>query len=249
MCFQVFVNILFDLFLVEDQIALMISAAASRARVEPTSSPIDLAILAEADHRIGNSLAMIAAMIRLQANDLSKKRGVITVTEAKRLLSETAARIDAVGRLHRRLANMSGDAALDVGEYIHEITLSLVASVDPTGGSTVAFDLRPSCLLHPRQALSLGLIVGEVVSNALKYAHPTGLPTALTVRCERNGVGLVIEITDDGVGLPEGFDFMCGGGLGSRLIRSLCDQLHATPVYENLPLGMRFTLNMPVQLD
>jgi two-component sensor histidine kinase len=227
----------------------MISASSSRARVEPAPSANDPAIFAEADHRIGNSLALIAAMIRLQANDLSKHRVLIPVTEARRLLNETAARIDSVGRLHRRLANMSVDAALDVGEYIHEITVALVASVDPTGGSTVAFDLRHSCLLQARQVLSLGLIVGEVVSNALKYAHPTGLPTALTVRCERSGFGLVIEITDDGVGLPEGFDFRCGGGLGSRLIRSLCDQLHATPRYENLPLGMRFTLNVPIQPD
>jgi two-component sensor histidine kinase len=209
----------------------------------------DLIFSAESNHRIGNNLALIAAMIRLQANDLAKRDGLMPVADAKRLLAETAARVESVGRLHRRLATVSADAVIDVGEYVEEIARATIASLDPTGMSTAMFDLRRSGGLHARHVLPLGLIVGEVVSNALKYAHPTGLATALTVRCERHGKSLFVEIVDDGVGLPEQFDLETAAGLGLRLVRSLCEQLSATPRFESLPLGMRFTLSVPIQSE
>jgi two-component sensor histidine kinase len=221
-----------------------ITALSSKIQIAQLATSPDT-LSAEADHRIGNNLALIAAMLRLQANDVGRRSSMIPVEEARGLLAETAARIEAVGRLHRQLSGTGTDALVDVGEYLREITASIVASLAAPGMATISFDLRPSCALHANQVLPLGLIVGEVVSNALKYAHPTGLPTSITIGCGRSKGGIVVEIADDGVGLPEGFDARTSGGLGLRLIRSLAEQLGAKVVFSSAPLGMRFTLTVP----
>jgi two-component sensor histidine kinase len=208
----------------------------------PVSSEANLS--AEADHRIGNNLALIAAMLRLQANEIARESTPVAVAEVRTLLVETAARVEAVGRLHRRLSDAGDNAFVDVGEYLREIATSIVASLAAPGMATTMFDLQ-ACLLHANQVLPLGLIVGEVVSNSLKYAHPSGLPTLITIGCQRGARGISLEITDDGVGLPEGFDLTTSGGLGLRLIRTLAEQLRAKPAFISAPLGLRFTMTVP----
>jgi two-component sensor histidine kinase len=201
-------------------------------------------LFAEADHRIGNNLALIAAMLRIQANEIGRRATPLSPQDVRNLLAETAARIEAIGRLHRRLAD-ANDGVVDAGEYLREIATSMVASVAAAEAVTTKFRLASSCALHANQVLPLGLIVGEVISNALKYAHPTGIPTAISVACTRDPHGVTVEIDDDGVGLPEAFDPASSGGLGFRLIRSLSEQLCAKPIFESTPLGLRFTLTVP----
>jgi two-component sensor histidine kinase len=79
--------------------------------------------------------------------------------------------------------------------------------------------------------------------NAVKHAHPTGIPVQITLVCDRNSQGnLAIEISDDGVGLPENFDVEKAGGVGFRLIRSLADRLRANLTVESDSLGLTFRL-------
>src|SRR6185295_5893616 len=87
------------------------------------------ALEAEADHRIGNNLALIAAMLRLQANDIAHRSRPVSAEEVRNLLAETAARIESVGQLHRLLASAEGGAIIDAGEYIRQVVTSIVASI------------------------------------------------------------------------------------------------------------------------
>jgi two-component sensor histidine kinase len=95
------------------------------------------------------------------------------------------------------------------------------------------------------QALPIGLIVCEVVTNAVKYAHPSGVPGRLAVACGRSGDHLVIDVVDDGVGLPDGFDPASGGQIGLNSIRALAGQLGATMTFASDPLGVAFQLRVP----
>lgn len=81
----------------------------------------------------------------------------------------------------------------------------------------------------------------------MKYAHPTGVPLAMTLDCSPAANGrLMITIVDDGVGLPDGFDPYLGGGLGFRVIRSLAAEVGASLEIHSCALGLSFRLSIPV---
>ena len=97
--------------------------------------------------------------------------------------------------------------------------------------------------MAPKTALALALIVAELISNSLKYAHPSGLPTAFTILCRRvDETGLEVVYEDDGVGFPENFDMSAAGHMGMRLIELLSQSIAGTCNWHSDPLGIRFEI-------
>ncbi len=101
------------------------------------------------------------------------------------------------------------------------------------------------CLVATKHVQPLTLIVNELILNALKYAHPAGVPLRLSVACDVRKNMLVLTVDDDGVGLPEGFDPAKDGDLGFRVIRSLCAELHASLDVQSSSLGTSFEITVP----
>ena len=202
--------------------------------------------VAESNHRITNSLTMVAGLVRLQAEELARQDRPLGPDEARGVLQEVAERIETVARLHRLLARAPGTSGLDVGDYLREIALSVILSLTGAGPAPrFRADVRGSGL-EPVQAMSVGLIVGELVTNSLKYAHPAGVAGEIRLRCERLADGAsLVEVADDGVGLPEDFDPTTDGGLGLRLVRSLAGELGADLVFEDTGLGLAARLLVP----
>ena len=93
-----------------------------------------------------------------------------------------------------------------MGSYLHQIASELIATLSQPGTVVLHFVCELGCRVAPERALYLGLIVIELVTNSLKYAHPTGVNGAIAIRCWRTVDSVVIEVSDDGVGFPEGFD-------------------------------------------
>ncbi len=96
-----------------------------------------------------------------------------------------------------------------------------------------------------RIALPLGLMTGELFSNSLKYAHPAGLPTKVSITCDNEVYALVLAYEDDGVGFPEHFDVSRDGNLGFRFIHALVSQVGGTHEWFGDPLGIRFSVRVP----
>jgi two-component sensor histidine kinase len=195
---------------------------------------------AEADHRVANSLSVIAGLVRLRASRTSG------VADPKALLLEVADRIDTVARLHRHMAHARQDE-IRLGGYLQEIGDSLCQALSRPGTKfTIA--CPPEVSASFKVALPLGLITAELFSNSLKYAHPAGLPVKIALSCNQDGVdGLTFVYEDDGVGFPEGFDVAQDGHLGMRFIRLLSDQLNAERSWDSTPLGVRFEITVPPQ--
>jgi two-component sensor histidine kinase len=201
----------------------------------------------EADHRIANNLGMIVSLLRLRARSVAQQSGTMDRAEVSLLLNDVAARVDTVARLHRMLSQSYRDAMVDLGAYLRELCSSLTASMSPGTRVQVSHGSDESCVLPPDQVLTLGLLASELVTNSVKYAHPTGLPVRIDIQCRQTSPGnLTIEIADDGIGLPENFDPMVDGGLGLRVVRSLAAQLGATIRFNANALGTRVRLDMPV---
>jgi two-component sensor histidine kinase len=202
--------------------------------------------LSEAQHRIANNLALIAGYTRLQATRLEKTGAPLSAREACIALEEIAARIETVGELHRLLSDSprQAEAGVDLGRYLAKLCQGLMGTLSFAGETTITHDNEIGCLVRPDQATPVALIVSELVTNALKYAHPSGVPGKIRVSCRSLGEGLVIKVADDGVGLSEGFDPLTDGGLGFRVVRGLARQLGASLAYESDGVGLTVRLTL-----
>jgi two-component sensor histidine kinase len=199
----------------------------------------------EADHRIANNLMIIAGLIRRQAARLPAEPTLPT-EKVRDWFEEMSLRIDAVGRLHALLRADHGAAVVDLAAYLREVAQAAIASLSHADRTDVSFDLLPACEITAKQGAGIGLLVTEAMTNAFKYSHPSGVPGKLTIttRRGRDG-GLVIEIADDGVGLPEGFDPQNGKSNGFRLMRAAADQLRGRLAFEQRRLGFCVRLEVP----
>ena len=200
----------------------------------------------EADHRIANNLGLIVSLLRQRARAVGRQTGTMERAEVSLLLDDIAARVDLVARLHRMLSQSHPNALLDLGDYLRQLCDSLTKSLSPGDRVHLSYRTDDICMLAPDQVLTVGLLVSELITNSVKYAHPAGLPVRIQVMCSQADGCLIVEIADDGVGLPEGFDPMIDGGLGLRVVRSLAAQLGATIRFASNALGTLVSLQVPV---
>jgi len=214
-----------------------------------TTSPYDPPVrdlVAEANHRIFNSLSAVAGMVQERIAALEAETAAISVEEVRQMLSEVRARVDAVTRFHRALATLPADATIDVGQYLQQIAAELVTTLSPSGSVTLHFASELGCRAAPDRALYVGLAVVEIVINALKYAHPTGIPGYIDIHCWSTSNALVVEIADDGVGFPDGFEPERTPTRGLVIVKSLIDQIGGTITFKSDGLGLTCTLSAPV---
>lgn len=182
-----------------------------------------IALLAEVNHRVANSLALVGSLVRMQAN-------AVQDPAAKAALAETQARITAIGNLHRSLYTSDDVRSVDLGGYlatlIREFERSLTGSdITPS----IRFEAVPLQVKTDR-AISIGLITTELLTNALKYAYPEG-SGEVRVRLELLETEAVLSVADDGVGWT-GQGQVTGTGLGSRIVRAMANSLGTELRYE-----------------
>jgi two-component sensor histidine kinase len=205
-------------------------------------------LTAEANHRIANNLMMIAALVRRQSSSLSMGHRPATADEVLAVLREVEARIEIVGRLHRLLAEGQQGGAVNLGVYLRDVAEMAVSSLGYAERTELSHTSSADCTVPAEQAILIGLIVGELVTNSLKYAHPTGIAGKISVGCRRTVEAMVlVEVEDNGIGLPEGFDPATQGYLGLSLVRSLAKQLGANPIFESSAIGLQVSLLVPAE--
>ena len=191
----------------------------------------------EADHRIANSLSAISGLVRMKASYADGD-------DVRQILFDVAGRIEAVARLHRMLAQ-ANRTAVPLGQFLRNVCTAMKTTV-ADGQVKVTVACSDGLTLPPQQALWLGLLIAELLSNSIKHAHPTGLPTTITLECEREHDGtFAFSFEDDGIGLPENFDPASGNSLGMKIVQSLSEQLRGRFEWQDLGIGLRFTCRFP----
>lgn len=188
-------------------------------------------LLRELHHRVTNHLQMITAMLRLQAAQLTDR-------SARDDLETAIQRIHTLAELHGRLYRDEGFDGIEMAGYLDDICDGLRRAVLPP-----RIDLQ--CAAAPLkltldQAVPLGLIASELVTNAAKYAFPGDRSGKIGVRLQAEGEEAVLSVADDGVGLP-GTVETAGTGLGLNMVRGLAQQIRGILVVENDD-GTRLTL-------
>jgi two-component sensor histidine kinase len=171
-------------------------------------------LLDELSHRTRNDLAAIAGLLTLQAREVESEA-------AQSALKAAVGRINALARVHRRLAIHDGHAVVDSLEFLTRLCDDLRATLAGLRPITV----RPSVESHPlalRRAVALGLVINELLTNALKYAFPCGREGEIVVEFRCLGDAYYLCVKDNGVGLCSG---ECKEGMGSNLVKMLVTQL------------------------
>ena len=219
------------------QILLAIEDASERVRLEREHAVAHQRIgmlMQELTHRVKNSLQSIAAMVFIEAR--SHKSG-----EGKAALERVSRRIDALGQLYSKLSKSDTVEAVDAATYLDELCRDLVASVQ--GGTSIVLktDIE-SELLPTDQAIPMGLIVNELVTNALKYAFPSETKGTVMVTLKRVPGQLRLTVADDGKGVdPRRAD----SGLGGRLVEGFAQQLGGQVERESGSQGTTVRLILP----
>jgi two-component sensor histidine kinase len=203
----------------------------------------------EADHRIANNLAVISGLIRAQAASIPN-RPTLPASEVRGWLYDMAVRIEAVARLHRLLTSEHSRERVDLAAYLREVADTAMCSLTSSDTILLSMNLAAGTEVSPKQAATIGLMVAEAMTNALKYSHPTGVQGKLHVASRGSSEsGLVIEVRDDGVGLPEGFDPYGTDRTGFRIMRTAAKQLGGRLVFEQTLIGLcvRLEINPAVK--
>jgi two-component sensor histidine kinase len=194
-----------------------------------------------ANHRIADHLSLIATVAGLHASDLDQQSADRTRGEVQLLLQGLRAQIEAAARLHRSLANAWPRCAIDLGNELHWVCHLLVSA---TGGRiALVEELAEGCMVQAEQLLPLTQIVSEVLTNAIKFGRRPDAGGTVVVRCrQEDGGAIVLQIEDDGAGLPEGFNPEFDGRLGLRIVQALSRQLGASVSFRSGWLGLHFEL-------
>lgn len=188
-------------------------------------------LLHEVDHRVKNNLTMIGSLLRLQARSIADP-------EIAAKLETMLERVDALATVHRRLYQSEDITRFDVGAFAETLARDVIGA---SGRSNIEIDAEVERVDIPsNSAAAIGLILNEIVTNAVKHAFAEGRPGQLTVRAGISAGTAKIEIADDGPGIVAGAR---PDGLGHTLIQRLSRQIGAAVAWSDEHPGTRVTLS------
>ena len=192
-------------------------------------------LLREVNHRVGNSLQIIASLLHLQAASAGNE-------DVKTALTNAMGRVAAVAQVHRRLYTSHDLQLVMLDQYLQALLEDLRRSAEGEKLSQLTLKSEP-LEIDPDRAVAVGIIVNELVINAVKYAYPDG-PGPIHVELSRSGEQINLVVADGGVGLA---DTPAPGstGMGRRIVDAMAVKLEANIRLDRNHSGTRVILSMP----
>jgi two-component sensor histidine kinase len=189
-------------------------------------------LLAEMQHRVVNSLQIIASILMLKAR-------AVTSEETRGHLEDAHRRVLSIAAVQQHLHSAAMGDPMEIAPYLDKLCGSLGDSMIGEGRPAIIRVEADAGTVISSDAVSLGLIVTELVINALKYAFPNHKPDAeVTVRYEVNGTDWKLSVSDNGVGRKGSDGPPVKGGLGTSLVKALASQLDAQVATQSSSDGM-----------
>ena len=193
-------------------------------------------LLKEIHHRVKNNLQVISSLLALQAGSTADEK-------TRAMLNESRDRIRSMALIHEKLYQSEDQRGISFSGYVRDLASHLRHSYAGNSEAiAVGIDME-DVSLDMDASVPCGLIINELLSNALKYAFPGGRPGNISIQLRRVGTGsLDLTIGDDGIGLPQGIDVQNPATLGLRIVNILVEQLQGTLMVNPGP-GTSFTIS------
>jgi two-component sensor histidine kinase len=191
-------------------------------------------LLGEVNHRVANSLALVAGLAHMQASTVADET-------SKRVLREMQIRVQAIAGIHRRLYTSQDVRFVEMDAYISGLARDLNAAIN-SSDHPIRVDIESDIRVATDKAVSVGVVITELITNALKYAYPDDPDGEIRVRLTRKDAGrLLLAVEDDGVGWA-GVGEAKGTGMGSRVITAMATNLQSSVSYDSGHKGTRVTM-------
>lgn len=197
-------------------------------------------LLREVHHRVKNNLQLIASLLNLQARSFGDER-------SRTMMEESQNRIHSIALVHETLYQSGELARINLGDYLRTLVQYLLESwIGVSGRIRLSVDAA-KVELPIDVAIPCGLIVNELVTNALKHAFPYERSGSIGISVISETPGrMKLVVVDDGVGLPEGVDIGRSAGLGLQLVATLIRQLRGSVAVRRHPgTTVELTLQVP----
>ena len=183
-------------------------------------------LLKEIHHRVKNNLQIVISLLNTQSAYLENEDALTAIKNSQH-------RMHAMSLIHQKLYQSNNLASINMSWYIYELVNYLKECFDTSKRVNFILD-TDKVELDVAQAVPLGLILNEAISNAIKYAFPNDVKGIVTITLKNtHAENYQLTIADDGTGLPEGFEFENRDSLGMNLMIGLSDQLDGTFRIEN----------------
>jgi len=175
-------------------------------------------LLREVHHRVKNNLQIIISLLNAQSDFVDNPSAIHAIRESRE-------RMQAIALIHQKLYQPDHGPRINMGSYIQDLVSYLESSFTSTRGIYFQLDID-EISLDVSQAVPLGLILNEAITNAVKYAFPGDRAGTIAITLRRQGArNILLKIVDNGVGLPANFDLAANNSLGMQLIRLFAEQL------------------------
>lgn len=202
---------------------------AARDRFEALAAERAL-LMQEVNHRVGNSLQLIASLLTLQANAARN-------SDAREALADATGRVLAVAQVHRRLYTSTDVQSVSVDQYLTALVEDLRRSSETNQLAQLTLAADP-IQVDPDRAVAVGVIVNELVMNALKYAYPGDKGPIRVLLRGASDDRAVICVEDDGIGIIPHANPK-STGLGQRIVKAMGDKLSAEIEFDRAHRGTR----------
>ena len=169
---------------------------------------------------------------------MSLQKSFIDDPKLIQILDENQSRIATMSYIHESLYRHTDFSSISFAEYLERLSTNLINSYSTPDCDVKLTTLLEDVFLTLDQAIPIGLIVNELVSNALKYAFKGKKEGIIVLRVAKVSDKIEIELSDNGAGLPENFELNKGDSLGMYLIQALVEQLNAELVVKSTEQGM-----------
>ena len=176
-------------------------------------------LLKEIHHRVKNNMQVISSLINIQSMRIKDPK-------AREMFKATRNRVMSMALVHERLYRSEDLAGIDFSQYIEKISVHLMSYYrDSTKNIDLKRDIE-DIFLDVTKAVPLGLIINELLTNALKHAFPKDKTGEIKIKFYKKGKAYHLSISDTGVGFPKNFDFRKADSMGMDLVNSLVTQIN-----------------------
>lgn len=204
---------------VSGQAALSIERKRSEQELQQLVKQKEL-LMRELQHRTKNSLALISSLLGLEKENLADAR-------AREIFTKTRARIGSIATVYERLSDSANYDRVNLHVYVQEIAEAVIRSFAPEANNVRLKTKLEEIKLDPKRSVPVGLILTELVMNALKYGLPGKGFGEIRLELKETDGRIFLEVADNGGGLPPGFDYATVSGTGLTIVRMLVEQLDA----------------------
>ncbi len=182
-------------------------------------------LLKEIHHRVKNNLQVITSLLRLQA-------GKVDDEKSQQAFSESQHRIFSMALVHEELYKSPDLSSIDFNSYLHKLVPQMIHSMGH--GRQTDYDIKTkNAYISIEAAIPCGLILNELISNAIKHGSPESDNCRLDILVEKENDKITVNVRDNGRGLPPGFDFEENPSLGTQLVSGLTKQLKGSVNHSN----------------